>query len=205
MSKWTIVWGTLLSVVFLVGGYLLIKGAKLDGDLITALFTALAAVAAFASALAALHSARQSSATAHHALLALSLTSKPDVEVALNFHDRGLQLNILNYAPHPIARAVVRWKLRGGIQGSRVLGALPYSPPAGLTIGRPGNGYEPIELAPNPGNVAGVDEIEIDYWGINSTIGWRRTQTFTWTPIDDSRTDVYLPLEAGHIVETELR
>lgn len=204
MSTRAVIAGVLLCIVFIVGGYSVVKALNLDGGLISALFTALAAIAASVAAYAALISARQSSATAHDALLALSLTSKPAIEAVLRFHDGGLQLTIANYAPHAIARAVVRWRLRGGIQGSMVLGPLPYEPPAGFVIGRAGNAYEPIDITPVPGNVTGADEIEIDYWGVNGTIGWKRTQTFAWTPIDDPQPDVYLPLRPGPAIEREL-
>lgn len=169
-------------LVVLVLAYIGMKAAAVDANLITALITAVAAAFAGWSAYGSSRAARESSQTARDAVRALSLTSKPQPSFRLGGRlDGGLaNVTVLNYAPHPITRGTLRWKLSDGSQGSTQIDPIPG---AGITTAlQIENAPRPariIELDPAPQNVDLITEIGLDYWGANGPIGWRQTAQYT--------------------------
>ncbi|MDR6970843.1 hypothetical protein [Leifsonia shinshuensis] len=178
---WWAVAAVVFSAAFIVGGYWAVKTYKLDGNLITALFTALAAVGAGVSAFAAFLSAQQSSATARDALRALSLAGRPALEVLLVRVEGKFGVMIGHRLVEPkMDRAVMRWNLRDGRQGQSDFSAAFESAGHAKVVAIPGD-FPTIK---------GSDVITVDFWGKTGPVGWRLRQVYNYKPFEKSATDV---------------
>jgi hypothetical protein len=177
MAQWWVRrWKTVVLVIgglaVIILGSLALKWMGLDPNAFAAVASALAAIAAFASA-------RESSSTARDAIRALSLSSKPAPSLTMFDIEGLLAITVANESVHPISRGTIAWKLRNGQRGTTDLGEIPGIRIAskGLTIGNPGPSRQ-YNVLPHPGRVNGIDEVTLDYWGTNGPIGWRIVQTF---------------------------
>ena len=164
------------SLAVLIVGSLLLKWIGLDANAFAAVASALAAIAAFASA-------RESSDTARQAIRALAWATKPVLRVRLFNYQQGDQptLIIENISMYPVARATVRWKMRDGSRGQREIpgiealkGPFDVGNETRLALN------DRVQL-PQLYGTDGTDLVTIDYWGPNGPVGWRITWRGEWT------------------------
>jgi len=164
------------AVILIVVTYLMLKWSGVDPNAFAAATSAIAAIAAFASA-------RESSATARDAVRALSLSGKPQPELFVLPNTSGTEhsvtIRIVNNATNAITRGTLRYQLRTGESGT-----IPVEPISGArhvysfdALGTDTRDY----LIPTsaPATVAGRDIVTLDYWGPHGPLGWRATQTYT--------------------------
>jgi len=140
---------------------------------------AVSATAGAVSAVAAMVAAVQSSSTARDASRALALSTKPQLIVEPQIvwvdepHTEQVRVLVRNTSPHRVESAELRWRLRDGSKGSRVLGPLDAAPHVpNLLFGNPSSSYDPV-LIPSPGRISGTDEFSLTYTGRFPGTGWR--------------------------------
>ena len=147
-------------------------------------------VAAGATALAAVFaaiSAASSSQTARESARALSWATKPTLEIypSLNKHagQRSQVFEIRNTGHAPVDRMKVSWRLSDGTTGSaQDLGPLPAS--ADYTISGAQHPSHRVDVGIPPLTSAGVDQLTVDYRGIQGAIGWREIHEWTYEQTD---------------------
>lgn len=152
-----------------------------DPNVIAAGASAIAALAALASAIA-------SNQTARDATRALSYATKPH----LTFNLQGMRspsgdgsehvaLVIGNTSPQPVGRASISWRRFDGTKGEKELGPLPAN-----GKGEAGR-YEAIYLGPPvPLDVKAEDQFVLEYYGAFGGVGWRRAVTYFSRPTTGS-------------------
>lgn len=172
--------GVIAGAFALILLYIILEWLRLDAGAIAAGASALAAVAAWASA-------TTSSNTARDALRALSYATKPVLSVQIfNLDEEGSHLLIVNESSNPIARLRVTWRYRDGSSGSREYGYLPGT----KRFGAPADGRVIHEFG-NKGQNSGTDAITIDYWGTAGPVGWRIPLSWKHDYTSNERTSTY--------------
>lgn len=142
---------------------------------------ALAAAASAIAALAALGTATESTRTAREATRALSYATKPEIAThIMQWSDERPCVAIVNVGTAAIGRASVEWRLRDGTTGKRELGPLGGTPDVSRKWTNQPR-YDPVGLGPKLGELAGTDQLTIEYWGAYGGLGWRRVVEWNHT------------------------